>query len=99
MSEPKEWFVCGYGVYDAKGVPVHVGNEMLKVTPVNDHDRIYRPEDDDYRLPTKEDGDATTVVLYWETNTTEGISFWCEKSWSCVSDNETWRRMPRGPGE
>lgn len=67
----------------------------MRLEVVSDHDRIYKPDDDDYRLPNAKDGRFVLVELpktyNWFPLAVKWVDF--------LDQKPTWRRIPRGPKE
>lgn len=102
MSEPREWWVGqvaskAMGIWEAWDTPPQQDTEdyYTHVRPVDEYDRIWRPEDADYRLPTEDDASPSGGVLCWIRFGTKHD--WCKMEWHLVTIKHTWRRMPRGP--
>lgn len=97
VSKPREWWIkynhpFGYSVFTER--PEGRAGEMFtNVRQVDDYDRIWRPTDSDYRLPTIDDADTELDVMVWDETR------WWITGFENVVPNDTWRRMPRGPGE
>lgn len=101
MSKPREWWIGqvaskAMGIWEAWDTPPQQGTEdfYIHVRSVDEYDRIWRPEDEDYRVPTREDAESNGYVLSWN-----GIRWkvtWFEMA---AIMEHTWRRMPRGPEE